>query len=225
MPECPQPPVRRDEHVIRAEVRREAARLVHDELGQLLTSVKLELAWAAGALRDEPLCLADRLQAAIGLVDISILTVQRLSERLHPGEAVPFGEALRRDASLFQYRTGIRCRVVASRSRMPIDPTGIAALQGIVAEALTNVARHSEAGAVRISLRQRRRAVTLTIADNGRGIPADTLADPESQGFRIMRERMQDVGGSLRIGPGSHGGTRVEACIPEASSGGRNRPA
>ena len=205
---------------VREEERRGAARLLHDELGQILTSVKLELAAATDVFRAHPdeqvFNAVDRLQSAAGLVDVSIQTVQRVSAKLRP-EPVPelrISEALRFEAHLFEQRTKIRCRITVSPPKLELDAARSAVLYRILLEALTNVTRHAAAGAVHISLKQKAGVVFLSVRDNGRGIAQEEIDNPVTMGLLGMRERALSVGGDVRITRGGRSGTTVTAIIP-----------
>jgi signal transduction histidine kinase len=196
------------------------ARLLHDELGQVLTSIKLELGALTALVRasEGPYSSAvvDRLQSVAGLLGISIATVQRVAEKVRPATLGPMGlpEALHSEALLFEARTRIRCRVSVSPPKLQIDPARANVLYRILVEALTNVARHASAGAVQISLKKHGDVVLLSVRDNGRGIAPDRIDHPRAMGLLGMRERALAVGGDVRITPGGRRGTLVMAILP-----------
>src|SRR3990167_7268511 len=153
----------------REEERAELARELHDDLGQTLTALKLELGRTADALRavrlDPP--VMDRLQSLVGLVDIGVAMVKRLATRLRPPALDHLGlaEAIRWEAATFRSRSGLRCHVVAAK-----DPTALTAKQQtalfrIFQEALTNVVRHAQASAVRVRLTEKRGVFELHVSD------------------------------------------------------------
>ena len=208
------------EEAVREEERRTVARMLHDELGQLLTSIKLELAGATELIRssraDYSTAVVDRLQSAGGLLDVSLATVQRVSARVRPAMLGPLGfaESIRYEALLFETRTKIRCRVSVSPPKLEIDPERASILYRILLEALTNVARHAAAGAVQISLKKDGGVVSLSVRDNGRGIAPDQIENPRTMGLLGMRERALAVGGDVRITSGGGRGTVVMAVVP-----------
>src|SRR6185437_4638755 len=108
---------------VREEERTRLSRTLHDELGQMLTSLKLDLAWVAGEVTKKeahpPLALVNRLQSVVGLVDVTLATVRRISRDLRPPvlDHLGLAEAIKWEATVFEARTGIRCRVVASAAR------------------------------------------------------------------------------------------------------------
>jgi len=206
--------------VAREEERARVARELHDELGQVLTSLKLEFMWLVDQLRNsEPkpgIQLVNKLQSLIGLIEVGIQSVRQISSELRPPVLDHLGlrEAIQWEATKFEARTGIRCRMTWEMKTEPADRTRQLAMYRILQEALTNVVRHAHAGAVRINVRGRGRLVTLTIRDNGRGITKDQLSSVDSIGLLGMGERARLLGGRLSI-TGSRGrGTTVTVTVP-----------
>jgi PAS domain S-box-containing protein len=218
------------EEAVREEERRSVARMLHDELGQLLTSIKLELSGATDLVRSSrahySAAAVDRLQSAAGLLDISLATVQRVSARVRPATLGPLGfaESLRYEALLFETRTKIRCRVSVTPPKLEIDPERAIILYRILLEALTNVARHAAAGAVQISLKKDGGVVSLSVRDNGRGIAPEQIENPRTMGLLGMRERALAVGGDVRITSGGGRGTIVLAIVPVPTAPPRSGP-
>ena len=203
----------------REEERRTLARTLHDEVGQLLTGIRLEVTGAVERFRQagspSSFPVVDRLQAAIGLIDLSVASVQRVASALRPPilDHLELVSAIRWEAALFRRRTGIRCRVAAgplnidNRSPVTVRPRSLL-------EALTNVARHANAGTVWIFFRQRRDSLVMEVRDNGKGIPQHVLSSPGSMGLLGMRERALAAGGELRISRRPAGGTSVVVTLP-----------
>lgn len=207
----------------REEERARVARELHDELGQVLTSLKLEFMWLVDQLRNsEPkpgIQLVNKLQSLIGLIEVSIQSVRQISSELRPAILDHLGlrEAIQWEATKFEARTGIRCRMVWKLKTEPADRMRQLALFRILQEALTNVARHAHAGAVRISVRARGRMLTLAIRDNGRGITKAELSSVESIGLLGMTERARMLGGNVRIAGVPGRGTTVTVSVPMAA--------
>jgi signal transduction histidine kinase len=197
------------------------ARELHDELGQLLTGLKYDISWLTAELARLPgqptVVIANKLQVMAGLVEVSIKTTQQIASELRPPLLDHFGlaEAVQWEAAMFEQRTGIRCRV-SGRLRRSVRDDRATAVFRIVQEALTNVARHAGAGAVRISLRETNRDLVLEIRDNGRGISARAASDPRSTGLLGMHERTRLLGGLLRITGEQGRGTRILLKVPQS---------
>jgi two-component system, NarL family, sensor histidine kinase UhpB len=204
----------------REEERARVARELHDELGQVLTSLKLEFMWLVDQLRNsEPkpgIQLVNKLQSLIGLIEVSIQSVRQISGDLRPAVLDHLGlrEAIQWEATKFEARTGIRCRLAWQLKNEPADRTRQLAMFRILQEALTNVVRHAHAGAVRIVMRERGRTLTLTIRDNGRGITKSELASVESIGLLGMSERARLLGGRVTIAGAPGRGTTVMVTVP-----------
>jgi signal transduction histidine kinase len=206
--------------VAREEERARVARELHDELGQVLTSLKLEFMWLVDQLRKtDPrpgVQLVNKLQSLIGLIEISIQSVRQISSDLRPAVLDHLGlrEAVEWEALKFESRTGIRCRVTWKVKTELRDRSRELALYRILQEALTNVARHAHAGAVRIGMQKRGRSLLLTIRDNGRGITRHELSSEKSIGLLGMTERARFLGGRIAISGKTGRGTTVTVSMP-----------
>jgi PAS domain S-box-containing protein len=204
----------------REEERSRLARELHDELGQVLTSTKLDLMWLCEQIRGPDarpsVPLVNKLQSLAGLVELAITSVQRITTDLKPAVLDHLGleAAMEWEATKFQARTAIRCRVESRLDDHALDPSRGTALFRIVQESLTNVARHAHAGAVQLSLRQVKGRIVLAVQDNGRGITEREVQDPRASGLLGMRERAHLLGGEFRIAGKPGRGTRVTVSIP-----------
>lgn len=202
---------------VREEERTRIAREVHDELGQALTSCKLDLSWIAGRLPPELKPLLDKTRALTAHIDSTIQTIRRISSELRPGVLDHLGlvAAIEWQANEFQNRTGIKCDVRA-RVREPLPDQDLSTtFFRIFQETLTNVIRHAGATQVTVDLKEANGRITLEVKDNGRGIARTDIFNAKSMGLLGMRERAALLGGLFKIGsiPGSRG-TRVSVSIP-----------
>ena len=205
----------------REEERADLARELHDDLGQTLTAIKLELGRAADALKGAHLELPvmDRLQSLVGLVDIGVATVKRIATKLRPPALDHLGlaEAIRWEAATFRSRSGLRCHVVAEQDETTLTtltPGQQTALFRIFQEALTNVVRHAHASAVRVRLTDERGVFKLRVSDNGRGITRAEIGDARAIGLLGMRERASQAGATLEIAGTPGKGTVVTVSVP-----------
>jgi PAS domain S-box-containing protein len=202
----------------REDERAQVARELHDELGQTLTALKLEIGRMIAALTDERLTptVVDRLQSLMGLSDIGLATVKRIATNLRPPTLDHLGlaEAIHWEALTFKARTGIRCHVRVHRQHSALTAAQQTALFRIFQEALTNIVRHAQASAVTVSLVERGRRFELRISDNGRGITELQAADPRALGLLGMRERAALVGGDFRITGRAGKGTLATVTVP-----------
>ena len=205
----------------REEERANLARELHDELGQTLTAIKLELGRSTSALRSDRVDLqtVDRVQSLIGLVDISISTVKRIATNLRPATLDHLGlaAALRWEASAFRASTGIRCYLRAARESTALTPDQQTVVFRIFQEALTNVVRHARASAVHVTLAERKGTFELRIRDNGRGIKDSDITHPRAIGLLGMRERAAIIGGAFTISGAPAKGTAITVRVPTAT--------
>lgn len=208
----------------REEERRHLARTLHDELGQIFSSIRLELGAAIAAFREAPdprmRPVVDRLQAAAGLTDVAVASLRRLTTALRPPILDHLGllPAIRWEASLFSKRTGIRCHVRSRPSVIPFDDAQITALYRILVAALDNVAKHAHAGTVWIAVTRHRGVTTMEVRDNGRGITEAQIKSRRTMGLLGMRERALAMGGELRVSRAPRGGTRLLVVLPGGDS-------
>lgn len=201
---------------VREEERARVAQEVHDELGQALTGLKLEIASIIRDLPPRNRALSPRLRAMAEQVDGTIQSVRRISTELRPVILDELGlvPAIEWYAGTFEQRTGIRCQFQSHAPEIPIPaPVSVACFR-IVQEALTNIARHSRATKAWIELRQTPDELRLWVRDNGVGVSEESLTDRKSVGLAGMRERAAALGGVLTIGSRGEGGTMVSLTLP-----------
>ncbi|MFN8064550.1 MAG: PAS domain S-box protein [Vicinamibacterales bacterium] len=212
----------------REEERAEVARELHDELGQTLTALKLEINRAVGVFGSGSTNVdtVNRLQSIVGLVDLGIGMVKRISARLRPATLDHLGlpEAVRWEADTFRARTGIRCQVRANRTATRLDPGQQTALFRIVQEALNNVVCHANASAVQVTITENDSKVELRVKDNGRGITTAQAAAPTSLGLLGMKERAGRIGGSFAVSGQRGKGTLVSVTVPLGTPGPTSTP-
>ena len=202
---------------VREEERTRIAREVHDELGQALTSCKLDLSWIAGKLPRDQKSLIAKAKALTAHVDSTIQMVRRIATELRPGilDHLGLAAALEWQANEFQNRTGIKCDVQVRLAEAILDPELNTTLFRIFQETLTNIIRHAGATHVTVELKQIGGQIILEVRDNGRGISREEITNTQSMGLLGMRERAALLGGRFRIGALPRGkGTKVKVSVP-----------
>lgn len=201
---------------VREEERTRIAREIHDELGQAMTGLKMDLAWLARQLPTDAPSLRQKVGSMSHLVDETIQVVRRISTELRPGVLDDLGllAALEWQAQEFQTRTGIRCRLTTNVEELELDTERSTALFRIFQETLTNVARHAQATEVTVRLDLCEAHLILEVKDNGVGISSQALTDSHSLGLLGMRERALLFGGSLDVRGEPERGTTVTVRIP-----------
>ena len=203
---------------VREEERKRVAREIHDQLGQALTAIKLDLSSLVRQLPTSQNHLSKRGAPLLQLVDETIERVRRISTELRPGMLDDLGLAATVEwaAEEFAARTGTKCLLDLPPEYAPVDSETATAVFRIFQETLTNVARHANASEVRVRLAEQDGDLTLEVHDNGRGIGEEELASADSLGILGMRERALLLGGTLSITGESGKGTTVRLRIPQA---------
>ncbi len=204
---------------VREEERVRIAREIHDELGQSLTCMGMDLAFLERQLTAADAKAKERIAALNELVRETIQTVRRISAELRPSILDDLGLAAALDwlAHDFEERTGIHCRVT-SPEEIPISAERATTVFRICQEALTNVARHSSAKQVEIQVSHGGNRLDLRVCDDGRGISTDEVQRPGSLGLLGMRERAGLLGGSMEVRGEPGKGTTVVLSLPMQSS-------
>ena len=199
----------------REEERTRVSREIHDVLGQTLTALKMDTAWIGTRLPHDTAAIRDKLAAMATLIDETVTAVRRLATDLRPGLLDDLGlqAAVEWQAQEFERRTGMPCALRATVDES-IDPLVATAIFRILQEALSNVARHSRASRVIVTLEERGDALVLEVQDDGVGIAPADAASARSIGLAGMRERAQLVGGGLSISGAAGAGTTVRLHVP-----------
>jgi len=206
--------------LVQEEERTRIARELHDDLGQALTALKMDvgglLAMTPTSASGEPL-----RKRILNTLDETVTAVQRISSELRPSSLDDLGlvAAIEAEAARFEQRTGIECELsLPEDPELVIESAAATAIYRIVQEALTNVSRHADASRIELRLRQRPGELLLEIRDDGRGITLAQADDPFSLGLIGIRERAGLVSGTVRIEGVAGRGTIVSVRIPQAAS-------
>jgi two-component system sensor histidine kinase UhpB len=192
------------------------AREMHDELGQLITAMKMDIVWMKNQLPEEQKNLVEKLQSMADLTDTTINTVKRMSAELRPGVLDDLGliAAMEWHINDFQKRTGIQCNWNFESGDIIVDEDRTTAVYRILQESLTNIVRHARASRVRIDLKKVENTIRLRITDNGIGITPEKISDPGSYGLIGINERTISFGGEMKITGKKGKGTTVLITIP-----------
>jgi signal transduction histidine kinase len=211
---------------VQEEERRSIARELHDEVGQALTANKMDVAVALRAVDglrvgENPARIASWLEDARGLAENTLQNVRDLSQLLHPSTLDDFGlpETLRAHLRAFSKRAGVHADFIQSGMQERASADVEVCVYRIVQEALTNVARHSGARNVVVTLSRSCNGLDVTIEDDGHGLPAATSGVAATRGLGVigMRERAQSLSGTFTLEAGQNGGTRVTVHLPLVS--------
>ncbi|MHB8790477.1 MAG: PAS domain-containing sensor histidine kinase [Desulfobulbaceae bacterium] len=200
----------------REQERRAMAREIHDELGQSLTGLKMDIHWLSGRLTGQPENINEKLRDMNQQLDNTVHTVQRLSSELRPCllDDLGLSAAIEWHANTVRDRLGIAIDVVSTPEDITLDESYSITVYRIFQEALTNIARHSDATEVEIQLDHKNEHVNLTVKDNGKGITREQIYNSNSLGLIGMHERAGLLNGSLNIQSAQGLGTTVSLSIP-----------
>jgi signal transduction histidine kinase len=194
------------------------AREVHDEIGGLLTAIKMDLAWLKERLPKTKKLLTDKTTTIENMVDKAMTAARNLAHSLRPGYLDSFGivAAIEMEACEFEQRTGIKCLLTHNDEEMEIDlhPDVSIAIFRIFQESLTNIMKHAQASEVRILIQNSPDNIELTISDNGRGFSQDARLKPRSFGLRGIQERVAHFGGQVTFTSAPGTGTTVSVTVP-----------
>jgi len=184
----------------REEEQKQIARELHDELGGALTGIKYDLLWLgkhAAMKRDAK----ERYQAIRAMVDTTTKTVQRISSGLRPKilDTVGLEAAVEWHIREFAKRTSIEVELKKTDKLPSLNDAMTTGVYRIIQEALTNVARHSEATHAEVTMQLNNGNLQVKIADNGKGIDQAMIVHPESLGIMSMQERARILGGKIVI--------------------------
>jgi len=203
--------------LVREDERTHIAREVHDELAQVLTTLKLELSLMVKKLGPEPPGLQYQAQLLLELIDNTIQTVKKIVMDLRPPilDELGLNEAIEWQGKEFEEKTGIACELDLEEDLEHLTPKCATTVFRIFQETLTNVVRHAKASKINIELTRKDGMLVLCLKDDGIGVSEDQIENPRSLGILGMRERAIELGGQFQIEGTQGKGTVVTIRIPE----------
>jgi PAS domain S-box-containing protein len=198
----------------REEEKAHIARELHDELGQLLTALKMDLGWVRERLPEGE--IGSRISEMNSVLDRTVAATRRISADLRPLMLDDLGLA---DAAAwlvddFAKRSGVACRIELPQDIPELSKAVGTAVYRAIQESLTNIARHAGARSAWVVLAVEDGAIHVEVEDDGRGIAPEDLAKARSLGLKGMRERIAFLGGSLEVARAPRGGTRLRLQVP-----------
>jgi PAS domain S-box-containing protein len=193
------------------------ARELHDELGQALTALKIDLSWLRGRLAtgDDP-GLHEKLASMQVLLDGTVASTRRISADLRPLVLDDLGLVAGADwlAHNFTNRTGVPCELVIGQGDLELRDPHATTIFRVLQESLTNIAKHANATQVEVVLEREGDEVVLTVQDNGRGFAPEAASRPGSMGLLGLRERATLMSGTVTLASSPGRGTHVELRLP-----------
>ncbi|HMR62729.1 MAG TPA: sensor histidine kinase [Anaerolineae bacterium] len=209
---------------VREEERTQIARAIHDELGQILTGIKMDISWLQRHLDQQQPPLLKKTEAMADLIDLGVQAVRRIATELRPG-ILDLSLVATIDWQLqeFQTRSGIHTELINAPEDTTLDVDGATTVFRIFQEILTNVTRHAQATQIKVSLEEDASFLTLRVSDNGRGISDREINSPKSIGLLGMQERAWLRAGEVHFKGAPGQGTTVTVRLP-LSAGEARRP-
>lgn len=205
---------------VREEERTRIARELHDELGQMLTALKMDVSWLKSRLPEGESGAANKTSAMAKLIDDTLDAVRSIAADLRPVMLDDLGLRAAVEWLLegFSKRTGISYELATELNEYRLDDDRTTAAFRVVQECLTNVARHAQASHVVVKIGYRDEELRVSVKDDGRGISPATDGQRKSYGLLGIRERAAHFGGSMNIGSAKGDGTVVEVSLPQAQN-------
>ncbi len=206
---------------VREEERKHMARNIHDELGQLLTVLKMDISWLNRKVKAlQAPDLSQKADQIIQILNNTVQTVRRISADLRPGllDDLGLSAAIEWHLGDFAKRSGIRTNFHASDAAIELSPEQATSLFRIYQESITNIARHAAATEITVELSVEVNDVSLCVTDNGTGFDIAVVNKRKTLGLLGMKERAEMMGGSFSVSKNSEAGTKIMVQIPILSN-------
>jgi signal transduction histidine kinase len=204
--------------IAREEEKTRIAREIHDELGQALSILQMDLNWLEKYFPADSEHLQEKTNAMTKFIDETIRKVQRISQELRPSvlDHLGFAAAIEWQLHEFHKRSEIQCTFLNRCPQLSLDKNRSIILFRVFQETLTNIYRHARAKKVKVILKENKGKLFLHIQDDGRGITKQQLYDPNSLGLVGMREQMHHIHGEVDFFARPGKGTKIIFTIPLA---------
>jgi two-component system, NarL family, sensor histidine kinase UhpB len=204
---------------VREQERLALSREVHDDMGSMLTAIKMDLAWMGKRINSNEPVLTAKLTDIENLVTKCAAAASNIARNLRPSALDSFGivAAIEVEANEFEKRTGIPCVLDTVDEGVAVPPNISITLFRIFQEALNNIMKHAQASKVKVLIHNRTNSVNLTVSDNGRGLNESDRLKPRSFGLRGVQERVARFAGEVRITSKPGKGTTIAVSIPQAA--------
>ena len=201
---------------IREEERISIAREIHDELGQQLTSIKMDISWITKKIPAQDGDVKNKIGGITKLLDDAVKTIRRIATELRPSILDNLGlvAAIEWQSQEFETRSGIHTEFESPVAEISVPKNIATSLFRIYQESLTNVARHAEASKISSTLQLNGNQLILKITDNGKGFEVDKIANKKTLGLLGMKERTMMMGGKYEIISEPGNGTTILVTVP-----------
>ncbi len=206
---------------IKENERMRIAREIHDDIGVLLTALKMDLSWLTQRLPKSEDKLLEKARSMSSLLDTAGVSANNLVHSLRPGFLDCFGlvAAIEIEANEFSKRTGIPCKIEKSDDNIELDEEQSITLFRVFQETLNNIMKHASAKRVEIEIMRGDNCVDLTVSDDGKGFDTKDRYKPRSFGLRGIQERIGHMGGTVKISSQLGKGASITVCVPLEKQG------
>ena len=201
---------------IKEEERMRIAREIHDEIGVLLTALKMDLSWLKQRLSTQNHGVQEKITDMSNLLDTAGKSANNLVHSLRPGFLDCFGivAAIEIEAKEFTKRTGIPCKITKSDDNIEVTDEHSITLFRVFQETLNNIMKHATAKQVQVQILQHKKCLELIVSDDGKGFDESDRTKPRSFGLRGIQERIYHLGGKVKIASKRGEGTKISVCLP-----------
>jgi PAS domain S-box-containing protein len=201
---------------VRENERHQIALNLHDDLGQKLTAINLDIAWLKSRIGVQSKSVREKFEEMSSMIKETVESIRETSSLLRPAILFDLGivAATKSQLGSFEKQTGIKCHFYFEPEEFDLEDRLALILYRILQESLTNIARHSGASATEIELYIGRNKIEMIITDNGTGIENDKVNSLRSMGIAGMKERVKSVHGKITFIGERGSGTRVKVIIP-----------
>lgn len=201
---------------IKEEERTRIAHEIHDEIGVLLTALKMDLSWLAHRLPGNDSALHEKAKTMSEILDTAGSAANNLAHSLRPGFLDYFGivAAIEIEAKEFAKRTGIPCKITKSDESIDLPSEQSITLFRVFQETLNNIMKHAAARHVQTQILKKEGGVYLAVSDDGKGFDETSRNKPRSFGLRGIQERIGYLGGTVEITSALGSGTQIAVCLP-----------
>ncbi|MDD2685016.1 MAG: histidine kinase [Gallionella sp.] len=206
---------------IKENERMRIAREIHDDIGVLLTALKMDLSWLTQRLPKGEDKLLEKARSMSSLLDTAGVSANNLVHSLRPGFLDCFGlvAAIEIEANEFSKRTGIPCKIEKSDDNIELDEEQSITLFRVFQETLNNIMKHASAKRVEIEIMRGDNCVDLIVSDDGKGFDTKDRYKPRSFGLRGIQERIGHMGGTVKISSQLGKGASIAVCVPLEKQG------
>jgi PAS domain S-box-containing protein len=207
-----------NQHLVEAieNERNQIALNLHDDLGQKLTAINLDIVWLKSRIGVQSKSVREKFEEMSSMIKETVESIRETSSLLRPAILFDLGiiAAIKSQLVSFEKQTGIKCHFYFEPEEFDLEDRLALILYRILQESLTNIARHSGASATEIELVILKNKIEMIIEDNGKGIAKDKVNSLESLGIAGMKERVKSANGKIIIRGGTGAGTRIKVIIP-----------